>query len=186
MESDYEGGERRPIATRDKPIWKRAASALARRGASPNAISVAGMFLGVAGGAALYMTSQLDAQPARWAWFAGAFLTQMRLLANMLDGMVAIESGRTSPLGELYNEIPDRVSDVATLVGLGYAAMSDATLGWLAACMAVVVAYVRAQGKAAGAHHEFCGPMAKPHRMFTVTAAAKAGRFPKRRWGSSS
>ena len=38
--------------------------------------------------------------------------------------------------------------------------------------LAIFVAYVRAMGKAAGAHNEFCGPMAKPHRMFTVTVAA--------------
>lgn len=35
------------------------------------------------------------------------------MLANMLDGMVAIESGRASPLGELYNDAPDRIAEAA-------------------------------------------------------------------------
>jgi phosphatidylglycerophosphate synthase len=83
--------------------------------------------------------------------------------------MVAIASGTASPVGELYNEIPDRVSDAATFIGLGYAAHAHPTLGYLAACTAVFVAYVRAIGKASGAHQEFCGPFAKPQRMFLVT-----------------
>jgi phosphatidylglycerophosphate synthase len=33
---------------------------------------------------------------------------------------------------------------------------------------------MRAQGKVAGAHQEFCGPMAKQQRMATVTIAAIA------------
>jgi phosphatidylglycerophosphate synthase len=98
-----------------------------------------------------------------------AVLVQLRLMANMLDGMVAVETGRASPLGELYNEIPDRISDAAALIGLGYASLSSPTLGYIATCLAIFTAYVRAQGKAAGAKHEFCGPMAKPHRMFVVT-----------------
>ena len=36
--------------------------------------------------------------------------------------MVAVASDRTSKLGELFNEVPDGLSDAATLVGLGYAA----------------------------------------------------------------
>ena len=47
------------------------------------------------------------------AWLCGAVLVQLRLLANVLDGMVAVGRGVASPVGELYNEIPDRVSDTA-------------------------------------------------------------------------
>jgi phosphatidylglycerophosphate synthase len=108
----------------------------------------------------------------RLAWLAGAMMIQARLLANLLDGMVAIESGRASPVGELYNEVPDRVSDTAILVGAGYAAGGDIVLGYLAACVALFTAYVRALGKGAGAPSEFCGPMAKQQRMFTFTVLA--------------
>ncbi len=87
----------------------------------------------------------------------------------MLDGMVAIASGKASRLGELYNELPDRVSDVAIVIGAGYAMGGIAVLGYVAACVAVLTAYVRAVGKAAGASSLFIGPMAKPHRMFVLT-----------------
>ena len=46
---------------------------------------------------------------------------QLRLLCNLLDGMVAVEGGRSSPVGALYNEVPDRVADSLLLVALGYA-----------------------------------------------------------------
>jgi len=85
---------------------------------------------------------------------------------------VAIGGGTASRLGELYNELPDRVSDAAVLVGLGYAAGGEATLGYLAALGAVSTAYVRAVGQAAGAGAAFGGPMAKQHRMQVVTLCA--------------
>jgi phosphatidylglycerophosphate synthase len=79
--------------------------------------------------------------------------------------MVAIESGRASPVGELFNDVPDRVSDVAGLVGAGYALGGCVDLGYVAACVALGTAHVRVVGKAAGTAQEFCGPMAKQQRM---------------------
>lgn len=170
-EEPYQPTDRRPIAARRSPIWQHTAKWLARLGVSPNGISVAGMCCGLAAGMALAATS-LAGDWERFAWLAGAMFIQLRLLANLLDGMVAIESGRASPVGELYNEVPDRVSDTAILVGAGYAAGGNIVLGYLAACAALFTAYVRAMGKAAGAPQEYCGPMAKQHRMALLTAVA--------------
>jgi phosphatidylglycerophosphate synthase len=164
--------ERRPIAARNLPIFQSLAGWLANRGASPNGISVSGMISGIAAGCALAGASRLASMEQRLALLAGAVLIQLRLLANMLDGMVAIASGRTSAVGELYNEVPDRVSDTAILIGAGYAPGADPVLGYWAACLALFTAYVRAMGKGAGAPQEFCGPMAKQQRMFVVTVCA--------------
>ena len=123
--------ERRPIASRERKISKVVAHALAVRDVSPNAISTAGMMAGVAAGLALAATTGRLAAPA---FVAAAVLMQLRLLANMLDGMVAVECQRASPVGELYNEVPDRVSDTAAFVGAGYALGSHAALGFVAAC----------------------------------------------------
>jgi phosphatidylglycerophosphate synthase len=163
---------RRPIAVRGWAVFQWMARALARTGVSPNAISVAGMVAGIAAGAALAVTAHVSGRPRGLAWLAAALLVQLRLLANMLDGMVAIEGGKASPVGELYNEVPDRVSDVATLVGAGYAVGGDVAFGYPAACIALFTAYVRAVGKGATGRQEFCGPMAKQQRMFTVTVIA--------------
>ena len=165
------GPERRPIATRELKASAAVARFLARRGVSANLISVLGMVCGIAAGFAFYTTSQWP-ELARVAWIAGALLVQLRLAANMLDGMVAIESGQASPVGELYNEVPDRVSDSATLIGLGLAAGGQLAVGFCAAIGALLTAYVRAQARVAGASQQFCGPMAKPHRMFVATLMA--------------
>ena len=93
----------------------------------------------------------------------------MRLLANLLDGMVAVHANKASSLGEVFNEVPDRLSDVFILVGLGYAAHGHPTLGGLAAAGAILTAYVRAFGASLGLGQDFCGPMAKPQRMFFVS-----------------
>jgi phosphatidylglycerophosphate synthase len=170
-EGPYQPTERRPIAARRWPIWQQTAKWLARRGVSPNGISLAGMGCGIAAGVALATTSYAPGRE-HFAWLAGAGLIQLRLLANLLDGMVAIESGRASPVGELYNEVPDRVSDTATLVGAGYAVGGEIVLGYLAACAALFTAYVRAMGKAAGTPQEYCGPMAKQQRMALLTVVA--------------
>ncbi len=172
-EAPYQPTERRPIASRSWRVSQAAASWLARRGVSPNAISLAGMACGAVAGAAFAATRWLPGAE-RAAWVFAALFIQLRLLANLLDGMVAIESGRASAVGELYNEVPDRVSDAAILIGAGYSLGGDPALGYLAACAALFTAYVRAMGKAAGAPQDYGGPMAKPHRMALMTVVALA------------
>lgn len=127
---------------------------------------------GLLGGLSLAATPLADWRIV--GFLLAAVFIQLRLMANMFDGMVAVEAGKTSPLGELYNEIPDRVSDTATLVGAGFAWGGDPALGYWASILAIFVAYVRAQGRVAGAPQEYGGPMAKQHRMFVVTICCVA------------
>jgi phosphatidylglycerophosphate synthase len=96
-----------------------------------------------------------------------------RLICNLLVGMVAIEGGRKSITGEIFNDLPDRIADPLILVAAGYAVgvAWGIELGWLAAVLALLTAYVRVLGQSAGAGIYFIGPMAKQHRMATLTAA---------------
>ncbi len=101
----------------------------------------------------------------------------LRLLANLFDGMVAVEGGMKTPAGEIYNDLPDRLSDLLILVGAGYSVAQPAwagALGWLAGMLAVGTAYVRVLGGSAGLEHWFSGPMAKPHRMAVIIVACVA------------
>ena len=168
--------ERRPIATREARFSEVLTRWLVALRISPNAISVFGMIAGVVGGVSLAATAWTDDWSMRALWLVGAICIQLRLLCNMLDGMVAVATGTTSPVGHLYNEVPDRVSDSFTLIGLGYAFQSSPPLGFLAALLAMFTAYVRSIVKVAGGPQLFHGPMAKPQRMFfaTVTAAFMA------------
>jgi phosphatidylglycerophosphate synthase len=91
--------------------------------------------------------------------------------------MVAVEGGFISKSGEIYNDAPDRLADLLILVSAGYAEpffKLAPALGWAAGCSALLTAYVRALGVAAGASAQFCGPMAKQHRMFLVSIGCLA------------
>ncbi|MBC8010183.1 MAG: CDP-alcohol phosphatidyltransferase family protein [Burkholderiales bacterium] len=147
---------------------------MARAGCSPNGVSVLGVFVAAAGACAMF---------ARW-WWVAAVCVQLRLLCNMLDGMIAVEHGKGDKLGAFFNEVPDRVADVMLLLAAGFAVgeTSDGqgldfwgpTLGWAAALLAVGTAYLRQAGGAMGLEQDFCGPLAKPQRMFVLTVALLA------------
>jgi len=98
-------------------------------------------------------------------------------LCNLFDGMVAVEGGKHTPAGELYNDMPDRVADVLILVAAGYACPLPwgVELGWGAAVLAVMTAYVRTLSASIGAPVDFRGPMAKQQRMAALTLACLCG-----------
>ncbi|MFN2541302.1 MAG: CDP-alcohol phosphatidyltransferase family protein [Chthoniobacterales bacterium] len=180
MESDAQSHrDRRPIATRKRKWAQTSAQWLADHNVSPNAISIAGMFACIGAGISLALTSIVYCP---LEWLAAAVLVQLRLTANMLDGMVALNSGRASRVGELYNEIPDRISDAAVFIGAGFAFGGNITLGYVATILSIFTAYVRAAGKIAGAPNEFCGPMAKQHRMLVITLIALYSTITPRSW----
>jgi phosphatidylglycerophosphate synthase len=171
--------DRRPIATRNRKWAQTSTAWLASRNVSPNAISIAGMCACIVAGIALAMTSIVD---YRILWLIAALGAQLRLTANMLDGMVAIASSRMSKTGELYNEVPDRISDAAVFIGAGFAWGGNVTLGYIATILAIFTAYIRAAGKIAGAPNEFCGPMAKQHRMLVITLICVYAAITPRSW----
>ena len=166
---------RRPLKTRGRKWAMVLARWLAQAGVRPNTISVASVVFAVQAGGCLWLAGRAT---QAWQWSVLLVLAaagvQLRLLCNMLDGMVAIEGGFRTRSGEIYNELPDRFSDALILAGAAYSVPSvDWTrdLGWVAAVLAVITAYVRALGVGAGAGQQFVGPMAKPHRMAVMTVA---------------
>lgn len=153
---------RRPIAARGSAFARHSAAWLAKSGITPNAISVLSIAFAAAGAAALlWLTTP-------WGALLCAAGIQARLLCNLFDGMVAVEGGKASATGALYNEVPDRIADSVLLIALGYAA-GIGWLGWLAALLAALTAYVRTLGGALGQAQDFRGPMAKQHRMALMT-----------------
>jgi phosphatidylglycerophosphate synthase len=102
------------------------------------------------------------------------YRVRRRLVCNLLDGMVAIEGGKKSSVGSLYNEFPDRIADSLFIVALGYAVGWPA-LGWFGALAAALTAYVRVFGGSLGFAQDFRGPMAKQQRMAVLTAACVVG-----------
>ncbi|HLJ50784.1 MAG TPA: CDP-alcohol phosphatidyltransferase family protein [Bryobacteraceae bacterium] len=155
---------RRPLRSRETAWAARLAHWLVIVGLRPNQISLASIAAAGIAGFCL----------VRGHYIVAALFIQLRLLCNLLDGMVAIEGGRRTRSGDIYNDLPDRVSDALILVAAGYALSSPSwshELGWTAALLAVLTAYVRVLGGASGLAQDFGGPMAKPHRMAVMTAA---------------
>jgi phosphatidylglycerophosphate synthase len=147
---------------------------LGRIGVRPNAVSIAGVAFAAVAAVAFTLGPELDRRNQAALLLLAAASIQLRLLCNLLDGMLAVEEGFKSKTGEIYNDLPDRVADVVILVGAGYSARHLAygvPLGWAAAVLALFTAYVRVLGGSLGVTQHFVGPMAKQHRMFTLTVA---------------
>jgi phosphatidylglycerophosphate synthase len=176
MDRPLQIADRRPIATRSTRWAGWLAARLAATPVTPNQISLLSLVW-----AGLGATLLLHGGTA--AWIAAAVCVQMRLLSNLLDGLVAVEGGRGSRLGVLYNEIPDRLADTMFLVPLGYAA-DVPWLGWAAALAALLTAYIRAFGGALGLPQDFGGVMAKQHRMAALILALLAQTAEHAVWGT--
>lgn len=170
--------DRRPLQTRSRPASRRAAIWLAGAGATPNAISIAGLLAAGGAGACLVLPAHAGSATVTTLLLASAaILIQLRLTSNMLDGLVAVEGGRATRTGALFNELPDRLADLVILVPAGYAISWVAwgpELGWAAGVLAVLTAYVRLLGGSLGQPQRFTGPLAKPQRMFVLTLACLA------------
>ncbi len=188
METPKEHGPRRELKSRNTAWARSLAKSLCASGITPNAISVLSMVCAMGAMACFWIAPDMKSVAgASLLWIGAAACIQLRLVCNLMDGMVAVEGGKASATGPIYNEAPDRVADVLILVGAGYSTnvepgviklFSELPLGWACAVLAMGTAYLRLlQGTLTG-KQSFMGPMAKQHRMAvltigTLTAAAE-------------
>jgi phosphatidylglycerophosphate synthase len=162
---------RRPIATRGAAWAQSLAGWLAVRNITPNQISQSSIVFA----AVACLSFCLSAWTAPFLFLVIAALAiQMRLIANLMDGLVAVEGGMGTRDGGFWNEVPDRPADVLILAGAGVATGSLA-LGLAAGIGALMTAYIRSMSTTLGGKDDFSGPMAKQHRMAVMTAAALIG-----------
>ncbi|UYL09199.1 CDP-alcohol phosphatidyltransferase family protein [Bdellovibrio sp. SKB1291214] len=172
MEQESKAVEsRRELKSRNTSWAQLLAKKLAGSHISPNQISVMSVFFAGVSLAAYYASEFTD---SRWYLILAAVGIQMRLICNLMDGMVAIEFNKKSKVGDLYNEIPDRIGDALIILGVGLYLRNTVyglTLAWANIFMATLTAYVRVLGASLGKGHKFIGPMAKQHRMFLLTVA---------------
>lgn len=165
---------RRPLKVRGATWSKKIASYLSKKDITPNQISLASIVFSIfAAIFILLIPSANSFQEFLFPVLAAVFI-QMRLLCNLFDGMVALEGGKSTKSGELYNDIPDRVSDSILFIALGYALYNigftfSIELGYLSALFAMMTAYIRVLGSSMNAGACFKGPMAKQHRMAILT-----------------
>jgi len=167
--------DRRPLKTRERGWAKALAAMLVRLRIRPNVISIFSVVFALGAGAALTASRNAEGLSRVGLLIAAAAGIQLRLLCNMLDGMVAVEGKMASKTGDIFNELPDRIADPLIIVPVGYAIIRfytlGPTLGWCAGLLAVMTAYVRVLAGSVGVKQDFVGPMAKQHRMATLTLA---------------
>jgi phosphatidylglycerophosphate synthase len=168
--------DRRPVQARQTRWAGALARGLAKAGFRPNVISLLSVFFATLSGLGLLLGSR---SPLSWHITLSLLASlgiELRLLANLMDGMVAIEGGFQTRAGAVYNELPDRLSDSVILVCAGFSVPGNPwwvwALGWAAALLAMLTAYVRVLGGASGVSQPFIGPMAKQQRMHLVVAGA--------------
>ncbi|MFN4156259.1 MAG: CDP-alcohol phosphatidyltransferase family protein [Paracoccaceae bacterium] len=163
--------DRRPIASRETGWARRLSSWLAATSVTPNQISLASIAAALVAGGAFWAAGPAEGAGRVTLLLLAALGCQLRLICNLMDGLVAIEAGRQAPDGPFWNEFPDRIADIAIFVGVGFG-LGLPALGWAAASLAVFTAYTRELGRNCGLAADFSGPMAKPQRMALVTGGA--------------
>lgn len=165
---------RRPLKVRSARFTTNFARWLSHRNISPNQISVLSVFFAFLSATCLLLLPRYSDSLSLVLAILAAIFIQGRLLCNLFDGMVAVEGGKGTASGELFNDIPDRIADPLIIVAAGYAVSEvpwGSTLAWFAAILAVMTAYVRTLAASIGAPTSFAGPMAKQHRMAVLTVA---------------
>lgn len=163
----YQPTWRRPIADSFRKTAYAAVRGCVRIGIHPNLVSYASIVASAGAGLCFWQAGTLPA-----LLLVAVGFCYLRLWLNMLDGMVALASGKASRTGEIANELPDRVSDVLIFVGVAHSNLCHPLTGYWAALFALLVAYVGTLGQAIGVQREFSGWMAKPWRMVALHVGA--------------
>ncbi len=165
--ADYEPTSRRPIGEGFRTTARLATAFCVRLNIHPDAVSFASV---VAAALAAFCFWRSGLHPG--LLFVAPLFCYLRLWFNMLDGMVALASGKASWRGEILNDLPDRISDVLIFAGAAHSGWMNPFLGYWAAMLALLTAYVGMFGQAVGVQREFSGMMSKPWRMVTLHAGA--------------
>lgn len=165
--SDYQPRWRRPIGDVFRKTAHGAVRFCVRFNIHPNTVSYSSIVAAAAAGLCFWQSSRYPVL----LLIAPAFC-YLRLWFNMLDGMVALASGKASRSGEIANELPDRLSDVIIFVGAAHSGWCHPLLGYWCAIFALLVAYVGVLGQAVGVQREFSGLMTKPWRMVALHLGA--------------
>jgi phosphatidylglycerophosphate synthase len=154
-----------------KAAWQRLLQPLAERlvarHVSPDLLTALALLSVGVGGICLAVS---DALPA--LLLLVPILAAVRLVLNLLDGQVARGSGSVRPMGEVWNELSDRMADVLMIGALAFVTAVGPLLAGAATVAALLASYAGITSRAVGAPRQYGGPMSKPGRMIALAVAA--------------
>jgi len=156
-------GSKRAIVARLDGLVSRLAAA----GVSPDAVTLAAIPVAVAGGLALLASPLVPS-----LLLLVPLLVAVRLILNLVDGALARSTGRTHPRGELFNELGDRLADIAFLAPVAFLPGAQRETVLLGVTGAVLASFVGVTARAAGAPRLYGGVLSKPGRMVLLAAFA--------------
>jgi CDP-diacylglycerol---glycerol-3-phosphate 3-phosphatidyltransferase len=136
-------------------------------GVSPDAVTLAAVPVAALGGVCLALSANVPA-----LLLAVPVVAAARLVLNLLDGLVARRTGRTHPMGEVWNEVGDRLADTLFIGGLAFVPGVDPRIALAAVVGALLASYAGLAVRAAGGRRQFGGVMSKPGRMAALALAA--------------
>ena len=165
--AEYRPTSRRPIGDLFRKTAHGAVKVCVQFGVHPDVISYFSMVMAAGAGICFW---EADSHPL--GLLTGPLFCYARLWCNMLDGMVALASGKASWRGEILNDFPDRISDVLIFAGVAHSGLNSVESGYWAAIFALLTAYIGMFGQAVGVQREFSGLMSKPWRMVTLHLGA--------------
>jgi len=154
------------------------ARACLRMGLTPDAVTILGTVVAVAGALTLFPMGKL---------FAGTLVVWFFVLFDMLDGAMARERGGGTRFGAVLDATCDRISDGAVFCGLLWwiaFGMRDrllvvATLICLVTSQ--VISYIKARAEASGLRGDG-GIIERPERLIIVLVGAGVSDFPFVAW----
>jgi CDP-diacylglycerol--glycerol-3-phosphate 3-phosphatidyltransferase len=142
---------------------------LERSGVTPDAVTLAAIPVGLLAGGLLLLSPT-----APLVLLGVPVLAALRLVLNLLDGALARRTGRMHPRGELYNELGDRLADIAFLAPVAFLPGADRTTVLLGVAGAILASFAGVVPRAAGGERIYRGILSKPGRMILLGAFAVA------------
>ena len=133
---------RRPLRIREQAWVHHVTHWCLRRGFTPNSISLWSIVFSAIVAGELVITVFVQNSFAAILFVSTPLFIGLRGMCNLIDGLLAVEGGLKTRSGEVFNDVPDRISDSLIFVAAGYSA-SFVNLGWMAALLAVGTAYAR-------------------------------------------
>ncbi|MBN2583151.1 MAG: hypothetical protein JXL80_08785 [Planctomycetes bacterium] len=149
--------------------YRRILTPLARRlrWLNPNVVSYAAVPVAAATGWCFYRAHEVP-----WLLLAAIALTLLRMTLNTLDGIMALDRGKSSLTGEIVNALPDRYADLFVLAGVALSPLCRPWLGLAAIASMALVSYTGMLGKALGVSWQHHGPLGKVERLILLMVAA--------------
>lgn len=151
-------------------LLKPGVAALVRRGVSADAVTASGVVFACVAGFGVWM----GRTGSVWLLLVPVGVL-LRTAANAADGMIALTTGTQRAVGEVFNEVADRLGDIAVFFPFVlFPGVNDVLASGVLAAM-LANSYLGLAARAAGGSRIYAGMMGKPDRMLVVGVASVVG-----------